>query len=117
MVEIVLFSLKVLAMLVCLMFCVWGVLFNWWIIIRGLKGGSKNISPVFLAPIIFLFLAAVFCDSCFPNASWSKHVLVVLAGIDLVSEIFHLLYKDRNQATENRSLSVGFGEDENGRTR
>ena len=43
MVEIVLFSLKVLAMLVCLMFCVWGVLFNWWIIIRRLKGGSKNI--------------------------------------------------------------------------
>ena len=117
MVEIVLFSLKVLAMLVCLMFCVWGVLFNWWIIIRRLKGGSKNISPVFLAPIIFLFLAAVFWDSCFPNASWSKHVLVVLEGIDLVSEIFHLLYKDRNQATENRSLSVGFGEDENGRTR
>ena len=43
MVEIVLFSLKVLAMLVCLMFCVWGVLFNWWIIIRRLKCEGFNI--------------------------------------------------------------------------
>ena len=55
MVEIVLFSLKVLAMLVCLMFCVWGVLFNWWIIIRRLKGGSKNISPVFFGADNFPF--------------------------------------------------------------
>ena len=81
------------ALSVCLALSVWGMLFNWWLMMRRLKSRVEHVSAVFLMPLICLLLATHICDACCPSASWCKCVFLALAGAELVAETFHVLFK------------------------
>lgn len=111
--DIILVWLGVLALSGCLLFFFWFLLLNWWLIVQRLRCNGKNGSPVFCVPQLLLLLAAVVCDTCFSKMSWAKCVLMTLAGIDLIAEVFHLLYKDRKRATGKSGVMAESEKDEN----
>lgn len=106
MLENIQFSLGFVAMSVCLALGVWALLFNWRQMVRRLKGRGESVSPVFFVALFCLFLTSVICDACFPGASWSKYVLLVLAVVDLIAEVFHLLYRGSGKTTDKSELNM-----------